>query len=256
MTISFGIECEVAGGTSAMLDALGLDGLHGYHCDCERCEPERSSPDWTAQEDCTADGEFISRILTYGDDGDRAIGQLAAALKSARAVHSNGQGLHVHVDTSDMTPTTWVYFWRLWFRYQDEVGMLASGSYNDVRSYNQEVRFSQVVGTHEPGVTPDFWTADPVLVAPRIGQPYDRATWVNPRTGHGTAEFRLWNATRVEWRIHLAAGVSTALIRAALDGVTVTKHDERTLFDIVSPYLSDKSTAAYIRATIHQERAA
>lgn len=255
--LNFGIECELSGGTSDVLDNLGLDSLHSYHCDCSRCEPERSSPDWTAQEDCTADGEFISRILTYGTaDAVDAINAFGAALLAARATHSNGQGLHIHVGTEDMTPESWVRFWRLWFRYQDDIAKLAQGSYDRVRSYNVPVRFSDVVGEWDRTPEAEFWSGDDAIVARRIGRPYNRASWVNPQTPHGTAEFRLWNSTRLAWRIHLAVGVSVALIQASIDGVRIRRSDERILFDIIGPHLNDQSTAAYLRATMREEMAA
>ncbi|MFA5937620.1 MAG: hypothetical protein WC822_07125 [Candidatus Paceibacterota bacterium] len=254
--LNFGIECEIEGGTRDVLDHLGLDDLHSYHCSCNSCEPSRSGPDWTGQEDCTAGGEFISRILTYGTpDADNAIEALGRALKHGRATTSDGQGVHVHVDCSDMTPTSVVYFWRLWFRYQDDLAMLAKGRFHEVRDYNTRVHFRDVVGEHSPS-DPDFWRGNPERVYRRLGSPYRRDCWVHPNTYHDTYEFRLWNTTRTPWRLHLAAGVSVALMAAAMDGVKVNKRDKRTLYEVLAPYMTDKATAAFLRAVIKEERVA
>lgn len=252
--MNFGIECEVESGTVGLLDALGLDSVHDYHCDCSDCDPFRSSPDFTIQEDCTADGEVISRVLAYGSpEATDAIALLADALKSSRATTSTNQGLHIHVGTEAMGHEAWVYFWRLWFRYQNDVGDLAAGRFGDVRSYN-----SPNIMTYQIGDCAEtFWSSDDLIdVYRRMGRTYCRTHWVNCTTGHDTVEFRLWNATRVEWRIHLAVGVSCAIVQAALDGVNVTEHDERTLVDVLAPYLTTDTYAAIVRHYLSKELAA
>lgn len=250
--MNFGIECELESGTADILPLLGLDHLHDYHCECGDCCPHRHAPDWTAQEDCTADGELISRILAYGTpSADAAIDRLGDVLREARATTSTNQGLHVHVGTEDMTPESWVRMWRIWFRYQDEVADLARGRFRHVRSYNQPNVFTQQVSDAET-----FWKSDDLAAAWRtVGRPYFRTAWLNANTCHDTVEFRLWNATRATWRIHLAVGVSTAILAAAIDGVDVTEHDPRPLAEVIGPYLSVKSHAALVRHYISEEAA-
>lgn len=254
----FGIECEVHFGAADVIGELGLDGMHEYHCHCSDCDPFRTGGDWTCQEDCTADGEFISRVLTYGTErAERAIDTLANALLHGRAGHSTGQGLHVHVSNDGLaTNADWVRFWRLWFRYENDVNRLAAGKYGAVRNYNAYVSFQEVVGGANDRRTTEgkaFWDGAPEDCH-QMGQPYGRGQ-INPHTGHDTLEFRIWNATRVGWRIHLAVGVSVAMVEAATQGVLVAKDDDRTLAEVLGPYMTDRSMAALLRAWTWEEAA-
>lgn len=247
---NFGIECEVGGGTSDVLSHLGIDRLHSYHCGCSQCDPRREAPDWTAQQDCTSDGEFISRILTYGTgEATSAIDALGAALVAARAWHSDGsdggqvQGLHVHVAGEGVLGehAPMVHLWRLWFAHAAELEDIAGASYGAVREYNPDVSLDMV--TNNPDA---FWNTENVEHLPRCGTPYGRG-WVNLTTGHGTIEFRLWNATRTAWRMHLCAGISVALVQAAADGVNAHPDDDVSLFERLAPYFTPATTAAYVR---------
>lgn len=75
---------------------------HSYHCDCERCYYDRSSPFFAAQNDCTVGVEFVSRICHIREDVDY-LDTVALALRDA---YSNGVSLpdghqpwgnHIHV---------------------------------------------------------------------------------------------------------------------------------------------------------------
>lgn len=251
MTRQFGIECELAGGTAAVLEHLGLRGLHSYHCSCpQRCTPFRQSPDWTAQADCTADGEIISRVLDYGSpEATLAIDKLTEALRVGRARTSTDQGVHIHVDEEGMTPEAWVRLWRLWFRYNDDIQDMARGRWDEVRSYNTPNRLQDLVG--EPGERrwTHFWNDPEDEVANTIDSPFYRGNQIAPHSRHGTTEFRIWNTTRVGWRLHLAVGVSVGLVEAAISGdyEPVRRNDHRPLIDFLAPHLSDGSFAAYLR---------
>lgn len=250
MSLTFGIECEVSSGSAGLLTALGLEGIHDYHCDCYDCDPWRSGPNFTMQEDCTADAEVISRVLTYGTpEADEAIDQLGEALRSARAGTTMGQGVHIHVNAADMTPADRARFWRLFLRYQYDLGDIAAGRFQEVRSYNQPVREDEIYSDASV-----FWGDDLDLAGKRLGSPYARTAWCNTHTGHGTFEFRLWNATRVTWRLHLYVGLSVALIAAAMDGVTVEQHDGRHLSAALGPYLTPTAYAALLRHYISKEQ--
>lgn len=91
-----------------------------------------------------------------------------------------------------------------------------------------------------------FWTDDTFI-------PNDppKGMWLNGvgagGGSAGTFEFRLWNATRVEWRMRLAVGVSVAMVDAAKAGVNVTREDERPLEEVIDPYLTDDTWSAIIR---------
>lgn len=250
----FGMECEVSRGAGDMLTILYDGGnvsdthLHEYHCGCSDCAPDRDGPDWAGQEDCTADGEFVSRILTTGDEGDRALAILSDALIRGRAEQSDRVGIHVHVDAEPFAddPAAKVRLWRLWANYQDDVGILARGSASRVRDYNSPniPRHGEMTGLlgWESRVTVDQFFSLPHA---EVWQSMDRFVTGGSRTGRWlsggrrTFEFRLWNGTRSLWRLRMAVYVSVAFARAALDGHDAHPDDGLCLLDAIGAHLPD-----------------
>lgn len=242
MARRFGFECEVARGATATLEILAGQGLtaseylHEYHCRCGDCDPFHPDYLFHGQEDCTADGEIITSVLEYGSDrADRAFSSLSAALTTARADVSTGQGLHVHVETDDLSPAAKVRAQRLFFRYQQDIGELAGARFGEVRSYN------------EPVCVPGYWASEFWTGNPEHGPVahWLRGMWLN--CGSPTWEFRLWNATRVEWRMRMAVAVSVAIIEAAAAGVSVTPRTRRPLEAVLGRHLSADGWAGILR---------
>lgn len=262
----FGVECEVSQGAGDVLAHLHEGGhvtdthLHAYHCGkgysrgCDACEPTRSGPDWTGQEDCTADGEFISRILTTGPEGDRALATIADALVKGRAEQNDRVGMHIHTDAGPFADDTasLVRLWRLWMVYQDDIGNLARGKSAAVRGYNgpnvtkhgDSVRCTGVLSYGSDDATVrQFYEGDHddayqlldswVRTGPRTGR------WLSGGVEAGTFEFRLWNGSRSLWRIRTAVYVSVALTTAALDGYEARPDDGRSLLDALGDRLPD-----------------
>ena len=260
MSYQFGIECEVSSGAADVLTHLyngghvSDDHLHAYHCDCNACDHHRSGPDWTGQEDCTADGEFVSRILTTGPEGDAALEAISAALIAGRASHSERVGMHVHTDAGPFREDNdaLVRMWRLWLTYQDDVGILARSHFSDVRSYNGpnvtkphggQPNVAGVLGYENADKVDRFFEAPPdeavgmledwTRRGPRTGR------WLSGGVDSGTFEFRLWNGTRSLWRIRMAVYVSVALTTAALDGYEARPGDGKSLLDAIGDRLPD-----------------
>lgn len=153
MTRLFGFECEVQRGVRDVLQFLSDKALivgtrlHSYHCTCPDCQatPERSNP-LHAQEDCTVEGEIISKPLHYGsDEADRTIAGLAEALSVGRGQPGTGAGFHVHVSHEDMDETQRVLLYRIFLRYQTDLAELASGQWGKVRDYNSPLRAERMV---------------------------------------------------------------------------------------------------------------
>lgn len=134
-------------------------------------------------------------------------------------------------------------------------GMTAHCSYcaSDIRlGYPQRVALAQdewdrlyaaPAAPQQPTAAQRFWTDDTF-------EPFrpSKSYWLNGiGSGNATFEFRLWNATRVEWRMRLAVGVSVAMVDAAKAGVNVTENDERSLEEVIDPYLTDDTWAAILR---------
>jgi hypothetical protein len=122
--------------------------------------------------------------------------------------------------------------YRLFLRYQQELAELAATRWDEVRAYNSPVGES-------------YWP-DGDYIASRTSKGH----WLND--ARHTFEFRLWNATRVEWRMRLAVSVSVAVVDAAADGVDVTKNDPRTLEEVLAPYLDDDAWAGILRQRFHR----
>lgn len=276
-SIDFGVELEVAAGGGDALAHLVASGyadddyLHEYHCgrgygDCPQCNPRRSSPDWTAQEDCTADAEFISRILTsHTASADDAIAGLADALVSGRVEFDSDVGMHVHVNGEPFRndAAAIVRLWRLWLNYQTDVSHLARATQRGVRGYaaGAAVSDAAILG-YRPDVD-GFFSADhdeafEMLTGDgRSGCRTGR--WLSGGTGSGTGtfEFRIWNATRSHWRIRLAVYVSAAIALAALNGYDASPDSGDTLLDAIGEHLPDDVwMGVYKQLLAHDDTAA
>jgi len=272
-----GIEVELTGGAHDAISVLCDEGLaaaghlHDYHCNCDCCEYDRPAQyAWTGQEDCTVDGELISRILTWGDDAWQAIAKLGNVLHEVRAEadpfgggNYDAAGNHVHVENVlDANGRRRLY--RLFLRYGQEGGdleLLASAASRDMRGYNSRVEPEhlnpRVWRRNSP---PDAAVATAEWVhAHRDGWEATRpANWHKHDAYHGTEgwlrcnahrrtiEFRLWNATTLAWRLHMHAGLSVAMVKFADDphSPVVTARTARPLLALLDPYM-DADTARY-----------
>lgn len=203
----FGIELEVSDGADCLLTQLHKQGLtehthfHQYHCRCDSCDVTSSDlPPFLAQEDSTADGEIISRILTVGEEeSERAISGLADAILAANTKHDYNVGLHVHVSREDMDDDQCKRFERMFCIYQDELELLAKGP-RDLRNYNDPLDSRAWIEGLRPGKT---------------------STYLAKRSE--TYEFRIWNSVKTEWRLRLAIGLSIAMVQGARDEVLLPR---------------------------------
>lgn len=205
--LTFGIELEVSDGADCLLTELYNRNLtahtrfHQYHCRCDNCDVLATDlPPFLAQEDSTADGEIISRILTVGEEeSERAISGLADAILAANTKHDYNVGLHVHVSREDMDDDQCKRFERMFCIYQDELELLAKGP-RDLRNYNERL-------------SPTVWVN---------GLRTDKtATYLAKRTN--TYEFRVWNSVATEWRLRLAIGISVAMVQGAMEGILLPR---------------------------------
>lgn len=241
---TFGFELEYASNSLATLDhlrGLGLatcDTLHRYHCDCEHCavipgEQYRpradryvtvtKPPDLHAQTDSTADGEFITRVLSDWGDFQRIAEGLTASATLAGATTSARCGLHVHVGTQDMDMDTYrlrrvAIAYLAFERFFTEI--IAPGRAQQKRDMNTTLMQSlrqYVVDGYSSG-EPEFWksisrTSLCDLLMTVIGR--DRHVDLNFSQRARTWEFRVFNATNATWRIELAARMSVAFVAAS-----------------------------------------
>lgn len=240
--LTVGFELEVSGHAGNVLSGLRNAGLtehaslHEYHCGCDDCEPSDEGPLFKAQQDCTADGEFITRILTYGsDEFERACHGIGAVLVGCGASVSGDVGNHVHVDQRGMNHDATRRLMRLFARYERELTEIAAAGHDSMRGYNGR-------GIE---VDPTLWqhVADG---SGHSGQSYIRGghtlTWKRP-----TVEFRLWNATRAGWRIRTHVGLSHAMVIAATDGADCTVRDRRCVEEVIGDYIDGPTWAGILR---------
>lgn len=242
---TFGIECEVAHGGAVLAQVLHDRGLaydnepHPYHCRTAACCSYTRATPWTVQQDCTCGGEAISHILEWGTGhANEAIAGLARAMADSRVTIDATAGNHVHVGHDGHDEDSIHRMYRLFLRYQDyELTAVAQASLSGVRTYNAKV-------THQwcaRGADNLFWQG---ATEPKY-QP--RGRWVEPESA--TFEFRLWNSTRMEWRLYLHAALSVAIMDAARDGVWVEKNDRRSLATVLGDHL-DTRAMSYLTAQL------
>lgn len=230
---TFGFELEYASGATkvaAHLYGSGLsksDYLHGYHCSCDQCAVvERHGvkpPDIHCQTDSTADGEFITRVLSDWDDFRLIAEGLSEAGTAVGATTGPRCGLHVHVgqrtdgvadEHNSVVPQAYLAY----ERYFTEI--IAPGRSQQKRDMNTTLMqaFRNYVVDGYAGVRPDSWLdiGRPALYAHLLGViQRDRHVDLNFNTRLGTWEFRVFNATNSAWRMELAARMAVAFVQAA-----------------------------------------
>lgn len=231
-TRRFGFENELSSGASDVISRLHEKGLaatsrlHYYHCDCDECEVEDVEWLFHGQEDSTVDGEIITSILTYGSGkAEAAFKALAEVHREVRPTVESNAGFHVHVEKDDLDDAALCRLWRIFYRYQDDLEILAAGKLSYVRGYNQK-------HSAPSNLRKTIWEAETFSEARHSAE----GSWLYYK--YNTVEFRLWNATRVEWRMRMYVAISVALVEAAKNGEDVTADDERSFDDFIAPYLS------------------
>jgi hypothetical protein len=260
--VNFGFELEMRSNAERVVNDLHERGvcavphLHNYHCRCGECAYDNNAYLFTAQNDCTVNGEMISKILEYGSDRHyRAVREVTSAMVRHNARVTGDTGLHVHVprDAFSTRRQRRILF-RLMARYWSELSELAAGGQPTVRGYNQ------------PPQDPRYAQYDYYNNRNRDGSrrsipsgPFDWSGTAYPNAGswlvtkEATYEFRLWNATRAEWRVNLAIGLSVAMTKAALDRCDTTGPDDpRPIEAILAPYMDDVTWAGVLRQRFHK----
>ncbi len=209
--ITFGIEPEFqtnAGMVNARLHMNGYashEEMHAYHCRCSGCDAMRETPAWTCQRDSSVNGEFISRVFYGLSDGGEALEALEEAAVACDAEPALNAGCHVHVER----PLFRAEAFRLFVALEPTLEIISAGAFGRQRNANYSLR-AEYIGD---GVIARFWnnldTWDELLTEHRDA---DRHSNLNVNTSTGaTWEYRLWNSTRVAWRMRLYVMASIAL---------------------------------------------
>jgi hypothetical protein len=246
----FGWESEFEAGSETLLPVLYDRGLiadpdmHAYHCRCSDCDPlpDRVNP-FTAQEDCSCDVEVISKPFAFGSDEHmNTLDAFAAALRDGEATPGRSAGNHVHVNREDMEAGDHRRLWRLFTRYADDLDYIAKGGFKENRGYNSppNLRYSL------PERRDIFWNGNDEEWFSTFREHGASCSWLTPRS-HVTYEFRLWNSTRMGWRIFLHSALSVAMVEAAVGGVEVVKDDPRELPEVLGDHLHPEAIGLLVR---------
>jgi hypothetical protein len=209
--------------------------LHPYHCECGFCDAyEHRSNFFHFQEDCTVDGEIISKPVPWDSPAtDTAIRDLSYALITNGSITHGAVGNHVHVDIRDMNTEQLALLWQMYLLYQDDYfEPIARGAHRSVRGYNHplvDIPVYKDKDGHTATRRQGYYTTD---VAEPLGITFTQADYKTFKSDsaffydfdgswmvhHGnTAEFRLWNASRSPFRIRLYTAISAALVEAAYE---------------------------------------
>lgn len=228
-----GLEIEVSSGATAAswLHSRGYapsNRLHDYQCSC------RESIDYPVHptSDCTAPGgEYLiggPKGVLYGSPRFfKATSIAEQALLAARAETSDSVGMHTHVGMDGLEVSQRRILLRNYLAMQEEFQWLAAGAAGAVRNNgctSSRINMDRLKIQRWDNYTTssermdraewdEFWASHPRDWA--VNQFPARPTF-NFQTGSkGTVEFRIWNSTTVQWRMVLAAGVSSAFVEAA-----------------------------------------
>lgn len=233
---TFGYEAEFSQNANAVvaeLHALGLAGaprLHGYHCDCDTCVFDGSWA-YRGQTDSSCSGEIISDICDMGQRGVEWMKALETVAVDVDAEPGPNSGFHVHVGMADLGVTNRAEILWQFLRWEHILERIAGGRWSHQRDgqnrtvktclsyyFNECTRSTLTPGSilaWERGVfgSDDDHALD---LKRRLVEEHacsDRHSNLNTANRrHPTWEFRLWNSTRVAWRMELFTGLSVALV--------------------------------------------
>lgn len=226
-----GLEIELASGADATrwLHERGYapsNRLHDYQCNCREAIGYPIHP----TSDCTAPGgEYLiggpCGVLYGSARFFKATAIAEEAFIASRAECDDRVGMHTHVGVNDLSDESKKILLRNYLAMQEEFQWLAAGSFDRVRNngctsarINVKHALSQSWNYH-PRTQPtrqewdEFWGQKPQDWA--VNNWPGRPTFNFQTRSRKTVEFRLWNSSRVQWRMILAAGVSSAFVEAA-----------------------------------------
>lgn len=218
----------------ARLHEIGLSGsatLHRYHCDCITCDFGAYA--FHGQTDSSCSGEIISDIFGYGgynsqvywpvanerNDGvgkfvdfssaQQCISKICDIAVEVDAEPGTTSGFHVHIGAAGMDqPTQREMLWQF-ARWEPVLEALAAGRWGYLRTMNRSVNALLLRFIAQPE---DY--EDAKREAWHQHKLNDRHSNLNLNTPHNTYEFRIWNSTRVAWRMEMFVEMSIALTDA------------------------------------------
>lgn len=227
-------------------DLIGSDNLHSYHCDCETCDLNGDDPFLLrAQNDSSCSGELISSVLDHIDQARPVFEAVQEAAWEVDAVPGMNSGMHVHVGmanwrytSSDRMPQAEMFY--QWLRWEKVFAKIGQGRFDQMRGFNQTKRdqFSYQIergfywgdDSHRNRNIDKFylggWSAwfeaveslerevrdNLLLEMIQVSREHDRHSFLATHTRHNTWEFRLWNSTRVAWRMELFVELSRLFV--------------------------------------------
>lgn len=214
--------------------------VHGAHC---KCSDANDYPIHSVEDSSARGGEYHiggNRGVLFGSPTyATATHLLAEAATEVGCGLGTTVGFHTHVGLADartgveITKPQKIELLRAYLCFEDEIHSLAAGPESKPRN-NPHVQANFPQSSY---LGARFWSTPAESLAESFRWP-GKSTCLNLVSHHGTIEFRVWNATKAQWRMHLAAGISTALVEAAAQGRTVSVDNPGTLVGFLDGLLT------------------
>lgn len=204
----------------------GSDSLHDYQC---RCDDAFVYPIHPTSDTTAGGGEYIIGGLNgvlYGSPNFYEATRIASeGFQEYHTGCSSRVGMHTHVGIDDLGDVKRRLLVRNYCAFQEDFQVFAAASFRKVRSNgctSPRLNLTGLVNGWwevESYRAADFewsttawdevWEKSPEELSFNLPS---RPTFDVRRT---TVEFRIWNSTRLQWRMILAAGLSSAFVEAA-----------------------------------------
>lgn len=248
---TFGIELEFEDDIDPLIRMLHADGAlpeprrHGYHCTCSSCRWDNRYT-IKAQHDSSCGGEIITKPFNVQTEWDQFVeltNYLQASVIEAGVDAGLRAGSHVHV----RTPVNHYDAYAAFVLWHEHLVALAQGRWSSMRqgnntlitgtpAFNSWVRY---VGGSVAQADAELRTNEHQRRSLYIdvARPMDRHSTLNVNTSTGcTWEYRLWNSTKLAWRMRAYVAWSLALsdtwITAEMLTVAPRQRDLKTLGNI------------------------
>lgn len=259
----FGIEIECAGDRTALSAALGAAGFggrfHGYQGNDEH--------QWVVKSDASIQSvtgaEVVSPPLDFDDPEQREqVSKVVRTIREAGARTTPEAGIHIHIESRDLTAKQVAAVGRLFVKYEDLLYRLASSGWNSVRPrafsnyarlYPDELKERLPRVRDEDSLRLCYYGRGRGTFAGHSDMTRSYGVNLHSHFWRGTIEFRIFNSSMNPERIQTYIAICMALVQDARNGKIRSINKRMALGDMAAGRLDpDKAIFAFLSVVRYQ----
>lgn len=257
----FGIEVECGGDRNTIGTALREVGLGGR----QHSYLGHDELQWVVKYDASVQGggvEVVSPPLDFDDEQQRAqVTKVIKTIREAGARTEPSAGIHIHVESRDLTAKQVAAVGRLFVKYEDVLYRLASSGWNNMRPsweryarrYTDEFKSALPRVRDETSLRNAYYGRGRGTFAGHSDPARIYGVNLHSHFYRGTIEFRLFNSSMNPERIQTYIAICIALVQDARNGKIRSVNKKMELGDMARGRLDpDKAIFAFLSVVRYQ----